>query len=38
MIVEPAFTAVATPEALTFATEGVLEVQVTALVRFCVEE
>jgi hypothetical protein len=38
MTAEPALTAVATPEALTVATEGVLEVQVTALVRFCVEE
>jgi hypothetical protein len=38
MIVEPALTAVATPEALTVATAGTLEVQVTGLVTFCVEE
>jgi hypothetical protein len=37
MIVEPALTAVASPEALTVATDGVLEVQVTELVIFCVE-
>jgi hypothetical protein len=37
MVVEPALTAVATPEALTVATEGVLEVHVTRLVMFCVE-
>jgi hypothetical protein len=36
MIVEPALTAVATPEASTVATEGVPEVQVTALVTFFV--
>jgi hypothetical protein len=37
MIVEPAPTAVTTPEVLTVATEGVLEVQVTVPVIFCVE-
>ena len=37
MIVEPALTAVATPEALTVATAGTLEVQVTELTTFCVE-
>jgi hypothetical protein len=37
MIVDPALTAVASPEALTVATEGVLEVQVTVLVTSCVE-
>jgi hypothetical protein len=37
MIVEPALTAVATPEALTVATEGLLETQVTPVVTFCVE-
>lgn len=37
MTVEPALTAVATPEALTVATDGVLEAQVTVLVIFCVE-
>jgi hypothetical protein len=37
MIVEPALTAVATPDGLTVATEGVLEVQVTVLVISCVE-
>jgi hypothetical protein len=37
MTVEPALTAVATPEALMVATEGLLEVQVTRLVMFCVE-
>ena len=36
MVVVPAPTAVATPEALTVATDGVLEVQVTMLVTFCV--
>jgi hypothetical protein len=38
IIVVPALTPVATPEALTVATEGVLEVQVTVLVIFCFEE
>jgi hypothetical protein len=37
MIVEPALTAVATPEELTVATDGVLEAQVTVFVTFCVE-
>lgn len=37
IVVVPAPTAVATPEALTVATDGVLEVQVTVLVIFCVE-
>jgi len=37
IVVVPALTAVATPEALTVATEGVLEVQVTAFVTFFVE-
>jgi hypothetical protein len=37
MIVDPALTAVATPVALTVATEGTEEVQVTVLVMFCVE-
>ena len=37
MIVEPALTAVATPEALTVATDGVLEVQVTVPVISCDE-
>jgi hypothetical protein len=37
MTVEPALTAVASPVALTVATEGVVEVQVTVLVIFCVE-
>jgi hypothetical protein len=36
ILVVPAPTAVATPEALTVATEGTLEVQVTPLVIFCV--
>jgi hypothetical protein len=38
IIVVPALTAVATPEALTVATEGMLEVQVTPPVMFCFEE
>jgi hypothetical protein len=37
MTVEPALTAVATPVALTVATDGVLETQVTVLVMFWVE-
>jgi hypothetical protein len=37
MVVVPALTAVAIPEALTVATEGALEVQVTVPVMFCVE-
>lgn len=37
IVVVPAPTAVATPEVLTVATDGVLEVQVTVLVIFCVE-
>jgi hypothetical protein len=37
IVVEPAPTAVAIPEALMVATEGALEVQVTPLVIFCVE-
>jgi hypothetical protein len=37
MTVEPALTAVAIPVALIVATEGTEEVQVTALVRFCVD-
>jgi hypothetical protein len=37
MVVVPALTAVTTPEASTVATAGVLEVQVTKLVMFCVE-
>jgi hypothetical protein len=37
MIVEPAFTAVTIPVVLTVATAGVLDVQVTTLVIFCVE-
>jgi hypothetical protein len=37
IVVVPAPTAFATPEALTVATEGTLEVQVTELVMFCVE-
>jgi hypothetical protein len=37
IVVVPALTAVASPEALTVATEGELEVQVTPLVKFCVE-
>jgi hypothetical protein len=37
IVVVPALTAVATPEALTVATEGRLELQVTALVMFCVD-
>jgi hypothetical protein len=37
IVVVPALTAVATPEALTVATEGALEVQFTPLVRFFVE-
>jgi hypothetical protein len=35
--VVPGLTAVATPLALTVATEGMLDVQVTVLVTFCVE-
>jgi hypothetical protein len=37
IVVVPADTAVTSPEALTVATAGVLEVQVTVLVMFCVE-
>jgi hypothetical protein len=37
IVVVPALTAVATPEALTVATAGVVELQVTKLVMFCVE-
>src|ERR1700751_2019548 len=37
IVVVPAPTAVATPAALTVATEGTLEVQVTEPVMFCVE-
>jgi len=37
IVVVPAPTAVASPEALTVATEGALEVQVTLLVTSCVE-
>jgi hypothetical protein len=37
MIVDPALTAVATPVALTVATEGTVELQVTVLVMSCVE-
>jgi hypothetical protein len=37
IVVVPAPTAVASPEALTVATAGALEVQVTALVIICVE-
>jgi hypothetical protein len=37
IVVVPALTAVATPEALTVATAGVVEVQVTRLVTFWVE-
>ena len=36
MVVVPGPTAVATPEALTVATEGALDAQVTPLVRVCV--
>jgi hypothetical protein len=35
IVVVPALTAVTTPEALTVATAGVVEVQVTKLVMFC---
>jgi hypothetical protein len=38
IVVVPALTPVATPEALTVATAGTLEVQVTVLVIFCVDE
>jgi hypothetical protein len=37
IVVVPSLTAAATPEALMVATEGMLEVQVTPLVIFCVE-
>jgi hypothetical protein len=37
IVVVPALTAVATPEKLTVATEGVLEVQLTAFVIFFVD-
>jgi hypothetical protein len=37
IVVVPAPTAVAIPAALTVATEGTLEVQVTELVMFCVD-
>jgi hypothetical protein len=37
IVVVPTPTAVATPEALMVATEGTLEVQITPLVKFCVE-
>jgi hypothetical protein len=37
IVVVPALTAVAIPEALTVATAGVVELQVTRLVMFCVE-
>jgi hypothetical protein len=37
IVVVPAPTAVATPEALTVATAEVLELQVTRVVMFCVE-
>jgi hypothetical protein len=37
IVVVPAVTAVTSPEALTVATEGVVEVQFTPLVMFCVD-
>jgi hypothetical protein len=37
MVVVPTPIAVATPEALMVATEGLLELQVTPVVMFCVE-
>jgi hypothetical protein len=37
-VVVPALRAVATPEELTVATEGTLEVQLAVSVMFCVEE
>jgi hypothetical protein len=37
IVVVPALTAVTTPEALTVATAGVVELHVTKLVMFCVE-